>query len=314
MTRANYITVTQAITRNWQLITTTTSIPVVGEHAMAYDSDREVVVLYGGNATGWPYEAGTWEFDGLDWQVITPTVTPTARYGAQMAYLPGEGMILFGGSDADDTVLTRTWAYTNTDWLEIETTGPPGRTYHAMAADPISGTVYLFGGNPSTGSGQGDGADSYYNDLWAYDSGGWSIITPTTALSPSARTLADLTYDPDENRLLLFGGRSITGSLLADLWAFDFDTETWSELDGGGGGGPPGRMAHSLTYDVLAGNVVLAGGIDADETLLGDTWLYQDGWTEANPTTPLPSRAYHRAVYTDDGIILVSDGEVWKYE
>jgi hypothetical protein len=231
-----------------------------------------------------------------------------------MAYLPGEGMILFGGSDADDTVLTRTWAYTNTDWLEIETTGPPGRTYHAMAADPISGTVYLFGGNPSTGSGQGDGEASYYNDLWAYDSGGWSSITPTTALSPSARTLADLTYDPDENRLLLFGGRSITGSLLADLWTFDFDTDAWTELDGGGGGGPPGRMAHSLTYDGLAGNAVLAGGVDIDETLLGDTWLYQDGWIEANPTTALPPRAYHRAVYTDDDIILVSDGEVWNYE
>jgi hypothetical protein len=211
-------------------------------------------------------------------------------------------------------VLTGTWHYTNTDWLEIETTGPPGRTYHAMAADPISGTVYLFGGNPSTGSGQGDGEASYYNDLWAYDSGGWSSITPTTALSPSARTLADLTYDPDENRLLLFGGRSITGSLLADLWTFDFDTDAWTELDGGGGGGPPGRMAHSLTYDGLAGNVVLGGGIDADETLLGDTWLYQGGWTEATPDTALPPRAYHRAVYTDDGIILFSNGEVWNYE
>ncbi|RME56446.1 hypothetical protein D6779_10610, partial [Candidatus Parcubacteria bacterium] len=118
------------------------------------------------------------------------------------------------------------------------------------------------------------------------------------------------------NRLLLFGGRNITGALLSDLWAFDLSTNSWQLLDdGGGGGGPPARMAHSLTYDPDTGDVVLAGGVAADgQTLLGDTWHYQAGWSQATPATALPPRAYHRAVYAGDATLLFSDGEVWKYE
>jgi hypothetical protein len=93
-------------------------------------------------------------------------------------------------------------------------------------------------------------------------------------------------------------------------------TETWQLLDSGGGGGPPARLGHSLTYDPGLGAAVLAGGsIDNGDTRLGDTWHW-DGldWTEASPTTALPPRAYHQAVYADDAIILFSHGEVWSYE
>jgi N-acetylneuraminic acid mutarotase len=133
-----------------------------------------------------------------------------------------------------------------------------------------------------------------------------------------------MTYDTATNRLLLFGGRTLTGTLLADLWAFDPGSNTWTELDDGGpssgsgqsGGGPPPRMAHTLTYDPDTGNLVLVGGVAADgDTLLDDVWLYDDsGWTQVASDMPLPSGAYHQAIYTDNAIILVGNGEVWKYE
>jgi uncharacterized repeat protein (TIGR01451 family) len=302
-----YITVTAPITRDWRLITTTISPPVVGEHALAYDPDRDVVILYGGNAAGWPYEDTTWEFDGTDWISVATALSPPPRYGAQMAY-DGDQIILFGGSDETDTALHQTWVYSDTEWSQLSpATTPLSRTYHSLAVNPISGTLYLFGGNDEA---------TYFNDLWQFENGEWSEI-PITGDQPQPRTLAALTYDTGNEQLLLFGGRSVTGTLLADLWAFDPDTETWHLLDdGGGGGGPPARQAHSLTYDAATGQVVLVGGTtDEGDTLLGDTWHYTDsGWTEATPTTPLPPRAYHQAIYTGDGIVLFSNEEVWGYE
>jgi uncharacterized repeat protein (TIGR01451 family) len=312
LTRTNYITVTASIMREWQQITTTTSPPIIGEHSMAYDSTRNVVVLYGGNADGWPYENSTWEFDGTDWLTVTTTTSPLARYGAGLAYDPmRQVMVLFGGSDETDLAFNQTWEYTNTDWVQVfPTTSPLSRTYHSLATNPVSGAIYLFGGN--------DG-EMYFNDLWRYENGDWMEV-PVTGPRPPARTLAAITFQPSNpptsNRLLLFGGRTVTGTLLADLWTFDPISETWTELDdGGGGGGPPTRMAHTLTYDAATGNVVLVGGVTNEgDTLLNDTWHYRDGWAEVTPATTLPGQAYHQAIYGDNAIILFSNGEVWRYE
>jgi PKD repeat protein len=181
LTRTHYLTVTGPITRNWQFITTTVAPPIVGEQAMAYDSARNRVVLYGGNGTGWPYADTTWEFDGSDWLTITTSVSPTARYGAAMAYdnVRGE-MILFGGSNADDLALNQTWRYTNTQWSQVTITGavPASRTYASMAPAP-NGQLYLFGGN--------NGAQVYFDDLWRYENGSWTEISVSGA-RPSART------------------------------------------------------------------------------------------------------------------------------
>jgi PKD repeat protein len=308
LTRTHYITVTELITRNWSLITPTTSLsPTVwGEHALAYDSVRGRVILYGGNATGWPYETTTWELSGSQW-LTTTTSGPTARYGMEMAY-DGAQVILFGGSSPSDVALNQTWAYTNAVWSQptLTSTVPASRTYPSLAANPISGTLYLFGGNDST---------TAFNDLWRYQAGSWSQLSPPNP-KPEARSLAGLTYDPDQNRLLLFGGRTISGTILADLWAYNLAANSWTLLDGGGGGGDPAaRMAHSLTYDLAASRAVLVGGVASDgESLLSGTWHYQGGWIVANPATAIPARAYHKAVYTDDAIILFSNREGWKYE
>ncbi|MCP4995287.1 MAG: PKD domain-containing protein, partial [Gammaproteobacteria bacterium] len=297
--------VTVPITRNWRLITTTTSLPSVSEYGLAYDSQRDTLVLYGGNATGHPYETATWEFAGSDW--LTTTLTgPPARYGTQMSYLPDEGLILFGGSDETDTAFEQTWVYTGGLWSSLAVSGPFSRTYTAMATNALSNTLYLFGGNHN---------ETHFNDLWHYDNGTWSQFTLTGSL-PTSRTLAALTYVPSNNQLLLFGGQASDGTTLADLWAFDLASQQWTELDpGGGGGDPPARLAHSLSYDPGLGQTVLVGGVAADGfTLLSDTWHYDGAWLEASPVTTLPATAYHQAVYTDDETIIVADGVVWSYE
>ncbi len=298
---------TVGITHTWEVISTTLSPPVWGEYGMTYDRGRGRTVLYGGNAEGWPYENTTWEFDGSDW--ITVTVTPTlpAVYGMAMTYdTDRELVVLFGGSNADDMALAETWEYDGITWTQaLPTSSPPARIGHTLVYDPITKKVYLFGGR--------DG-DTYYNDLWQYDGTTWTQLTPSQ--TPSARAYHALAYNPADNNLILFGGQTASGTLPTDLWLYDPPTNTWLEVTTAG---PEGRVAPSFVYDPILGVLVLAGGaVDEGDTWLNDTWHYnpQIGWSEIEPVSPLPPGAYHLAIFDliNEAILLVTDGQTWRYQ
>ena len=53
------------------------------DHAMAYDSDRQRVLLFGGSPTTL---AETWEWDGASWLQRMPVTSPLGAYGHAMAY------------------------------------------------------------------------------------------------------------------------------------------------------------------------------------------------------------------------------------
>jgi hypothetical protein len=79
---------------------------------------------------------------------------------------------------------------------------PPPRGYISMAYDVESDRGILFGGQ----TGSYIRATSYNNETWAYDAAAnkWTEMRP--GMSPSARTAADLAYDSESDRVLLFGG------------------------------------------------------------------------------------------------------------
>ncbi|VAW42271.1 hypothetical protein MNBD_CHLOROFLEXI01-3101, partial [hydrothermal vent metagenome] len=298
--------------RNWQQITTTNAPAAVGEYAMAYDSLNDVVVLYGGNATGWPYENSTWEFNGTDWAATAPTQQPNAVYGMSMVYDDFNNvLLLFGGSDTTDAPLAETWTYSvaSDSWTQLTpANAPPARSYSQMV---YTGTgtnteITLFGGNDGT---------TYYNDVWRYDGTNWAQVA-TSGSPPPARTHHAIAYDSTNDTILLFGGRNATGTLLADSWELDLSNDTWSQS---GFSGPSARMAHGLAYDPTNDNFVLVGGANNDgDTILNDTWHYGNGsgWTIAAPTQSAPNTAYHLLVYdsTNDLFILFTNGETWQYQ
>lgn len=82
----------------------TPSAPFQGAgHAMGFDPWRGHAVLHGGVPAY--YQAlpsdETWRFDGTDWQPVSTTNAPLPRYGAAMAFDPGQGhLILVGGVSA----------------------------------------------------------------------------------------------------------------------------------------------------------------------------------------------------------------------
>jgi hypothetical protein len=182
-----------------QLAPTNAPSPRMGA-AMAYDSARGRIVLFGGLDALQQY-ADTWEWDGVGWSQVAPATIPPARSHSEMVFdLARSRVVMFGGLDSTSfgTVLQDTWEYDGANWTQVTTsTQPPGRTQGAFDYDPVAGHVVLFGGF--------DGLFTQLSDAWAFDGTNWSSLPLGNAidLSGCAHTL-----DLARLRIVYFGGNS----------------------------------------------------------------------------------------------------------
>ena len=96
-------------------------------HALAYDTTRSRVVLFGGGPVDGDPFGDTWERDGTDW-VEVDDVGPPARKGHGMAFL-------FGGVGAESLRgLGDTWEFDGTEWIQVADFGPDPCVDLAMAS------------------------------------------------------------------------------------------------------------------------------------------------------------------------------------
>ena len=230
-------------------------------HAMAYDSYRNVVVLFGG--TDKLYFDETWEWDGTTWtQKASGMVSkPGPRTNHAMAFDSYRNVVvLFGGYDRsirgypDDT-----WVWDGSTWtqknLEIK---PSGRMFHSMAYDRDRNVVVLFGGWDKT----------YSDETWEWNGSSWSRAAKSKVIWPSGRWKQAMVFDKSCNTAFMFGGES-EGRALNDTWLWDGGT--WTLKDSGKK--PPARIWHKMVYDSERNVVVMFGGY-VNKVLLNDTWEY----------------------------------------
>src|SRR2546426_590310 len=171
-------------------------------HAMAYDSQSDRVILFGGSGIGgsrndtWAYDLGT-----NKWTQMNPVLKPSARYAHAMAYdSQSDRVILFGGQSGV-SFLNDTWTYdfdTNTWTNMVPSAKPSARVYTEMAYDSQSDRVILFGGEA--------GVSAYFRGTWGYDlnTNTWTNMTATA--KPPARASHAMAYDSQSDRVILLGG------------------------------------------------------------------------------------------------------------
>jgi hypothetical protein len=132
----------------WTQVANAPPLPAPREsHAIAYDSQRARIVVFGGGVYGVGYGGDTWEWDGTTgiWTQVA-TTGPAARKGHAMAYDSQRGRtVLFGGFD-NNTIYADTWEWDGSTWSQVANSGPVARCYHAMAYDSQLGRTVLFGG------------------------------------------------------------------------------------------------------------------------------------------------------------------------
>lgn len=213
-------------TQIWTELKPEGSVPSLrSSFAMAYDSDNERVILFG----GWSNDTSahlndTWAYDPATntWNNLEPVGdVPSMRGSHSMAYDPVQKkIVLFGGMDAD-AYLNDTWVYdfaTNT-WTGITPVAdvPTMRSGHRMTYDPTSGTIVLFGGWDGT---------AYFDDTWSFDvaTSTWTDLSPVGNV-PMARDSHSFIYDAATQELVLFGGFVGAADVGNDTWSFGMGGE-----------------------------------------------------------------------------------------
>ncbi len=268
-----------------------------------YDPVGQRMIMFGGT-TAVPTECDfpapifsdeTWAFHdrcGIWKRIDGPG--PSARTRHMMAYDPaGHRALLTGGryraaAQGDYVTFNDLWQLDleTDEWSEIAVTNPPVARVHAAFEVNGDGTkAYLFGGNISL-SGL---AYNVQNDLWELDleTKAWRELTPTGP-APLARQWLPSLFDAERNRLVVMGG-SDDNALFAtdyfnDVWAYDVDSNTWTQLHTGNGTAPAGRYGGEWVHDVENDVYLLFAGHDDTELAnSNDTWAFDPSdntWTQ----------------------------------
>ncbi len=260
-------------------------------HAMAYDSARQRVVLFGGRDSNWKFLNDTWEWDGTSWTQRIPTTNiPSARCGHAMVYNKSrKRIVLFGGIAGVPPALNDTWEWDGNNWAKCNpTTIPSQRAGHAMAYDNARQRIVLFGG------GSGPPSNQFLNDTWEWIGNNWAKCNPPTK-SPRPRSCHGMAYDAVHQRVVLFGGGYGLGVPidLNDTW--EWDGNSWIQsfpLTSPNARSPNDAMAN----DVARQKVVLFGG--GGLNVFNDTWEWDgNNWKQRKPTTNPAARANHALAY-----------------
>ncbi len=276
-----------------------------GHAAVAYDPDRDVLVLFGGenNSTilgdHWELDPNTWT-----WTHRTFGTMPPARTHAAMAYDSARHvMVLYGGwvsSDGYYGLRRDTWEFDGNAWTERSPPSRPNNGYRmAMAYDANHARIVLFGGH--------DG-NAIVDDTWLYDGNVWTQYTGSA--KPPADWYVDMVYDARRGR--------IVGFFQGQTW--EWDGTRWYQASPSTS--PPLRGAYSMGYNPYRQVVILAAG--NHNHLFDDTWEYDgSNWIQVQPAhNPTPCdrtsgdfMARPRAFVMFCG--LVSGGvyvsETWRY-
>ncbi|MFX0114452.1 MAG: kelch repeat-containing protein [Candidatus Hodarchaeota archaeon] len=259
------------------------------EGDMVYDSESDRMILFGGfdstdsralsNTTfAYDYNTDTWENMA---QAMSGT-SPCPRV-TKMAYDSESDLtILFGGAtlvNSSIVLFNDTWIYdynANTWTEQSPSLAPPPLVDCMLEYDSESDRTILFGGA---------GMSQDYNDTWTYDAdtNTWMKMNPPIAPSPRVMT-PGAAYNVKLDRIILYAGTKIGGveenlpkDILNDTWAYDHNTDSWTEL---GLSQSPGDIERFvLCYNNESEIVVLTAGTYRDPvTGKGDRIYNEDTW------------------------------------
>lgn len=269
--------------------------------AMVYDSHADRMVVFGGfdGSDDGSNETWAYDFDSNTWTNLDPALHPNATQLARAAYDSGaQRTILFGGwhgssNGLDGTLTNETWAYdfsANT-WTNLgPAVYPSARSRQGMAFDAQSDRTILFGGLTIEGQ--------YSDDTWSYDFADNTWANRTSDIRPPGRRSPGMAYDSKADRMILFGGWNPYADLnnaFNDTWAYDFDTNTWTNMSPPDG--PAGQFGFGFSYDSGVDRCILFGGTEGGDPV---TWAYDftnNSWSLLRPDHSPPRHLLQGMAY-----------------
>jgi cysteine-rich repeat protein len=214
------------------------------------------VVTFGGlDKTGLANQ-GTVLWDGENWSRELTTVLPTRLFSNHSAAYDAvrDRIVLLQESE--------TWELQDDTWIPAGPNVPVAREA-AMTYDAGAGETLLFGGF-------GGGFRS--NATWSWNGAIWApkqVMGPV----PSARNQAQMVYDVENQRVVMFGGTiDDAGNSSEETWVWK--DGSWQDITSTAAaepGQPRGRAKHAMAYDPVRREIVMFGGDALDPMWLFDT-------------------------------------------
>ncbi len=190
-------------------------------------------------AAGNPVAAQSWtEITPVDDPGTTADDPPLVRGTHSAVYDPATNqMIVFGGRGGDplDIIFNDDWRLTDANgvgapaWILVTPSGtPPSRRFqHRGVYDQVNDRMIVFGGGLGRSSPCTNAVYVLTNASGAGGTPTWSFLTSG---GPAPRFSHSVVYDPDSNKLIVFGGSNCASApSFNDLWVL-------SNANGSGGG------------------------------------------------------------------------------
>ena len=242
---------------------------------------------------------------------VEPIITPiengfSLQYDPPVDFAYGQKVtVRINATDINGNTLSEEYSFTirqaeseikTVEWLHSNVPSQVGkRKDHSAIYDSSNKRMLVFGGHTPNGD--------LFEDLWEYKTylESWSQIS-VSGRSPRARNGHSAIYDPENRKMLIFGGEGEYHMYYDDLWGFDCQSNTWTSL--AAIEGPSGRDNHTAIYDFDRKKMLIFGGHNYDDGYnyyLNDLWEYDiesNSWKQLTPSgNPPTGRAYHTAVY-----------------
>lgn len=167
--------------------------------------------------------------------------------------------------------------------------GPMTARYsHSGAYIPTTGQIMAFEG-------------LHGDTIWLFDAGtrSWTL---DLGRKPSGKWDGATSWDPNTGRVIAFGGGTLPS---LTPWTFGWDPASgvWEVLNTSS---PPERRGHVMALDEASGRVVLFGGLDENDQLLGDTWEWNGSEWNLRNTTAFLAREQAALAYDPvrGGVVL----------
>ncbi len=160
---------------------------------------------------------------------------------------------------------------------------------------------------------------------------------PVTSAPATLRSGHSMVWDDHDNLLLVFGGIDDHRTLLNDLWSYNTVTGSWKVLNSATsnvnvtpsvdtcGSLPSPRMNAAMVWDTVDQQVLLYGGLGANNHYLGDLWAFAPStgsWTllQCNNTGSDPGARASNAVWNGHALLLLGGSnkngllaDFWSY-
>lgn len=136
------------------------------------------------------------------------------------------------------------------------------------------------------------------NEIATYNmkSNVWQIIQYKEGQkTPCPRSGHAAIFYPNKRQMYIFGGKDSNSQKLNDLWAFDMESSTWSQILPVDGRSPDPRSGHSACY--FEGYILVFGGILEVTKELNDVQVFvikEQKWIQIYEDFFSPSKQVRR--------------------